>query len=60
MTIAPRRDVLILHPLGRVEDQPGALHVAIGQRRRPSTTLKLATIIIAELDPVTAGARHDT
>jgi hypothetical protein len=46
MTIAAHRDVLVLHPLGRVQDQPRALDITVGQRRRTRTTLKLATILI--------------
>src|SRR5215211_759350 len=52
VAIAAHRDVLVLQPLGRIEDQPGALHIPVGQRRRTSATLKLTTILIAELDPV--------
>ncbi|MDP9256162.1 MAG: hypothetical protein M3Q31_06370 [Actinomycetota bacterium] len=46
MAIAAHRDVLVLHPLGRVEDQAGALHIAIGQRRRTGPPLKLTTILL--------------
>jgi hypothetical protein len=60
MTIAARRDVLVLHALGRVEDQSRALHIAVGQRRRGRTPLKLATILLAKLDPVAAGPGHDS
>src|SRR5512133_952855 len=60
VTVAAHRDVLVPHPLGRVEDQPRALHVAVGPRRRARTPLKLTAILVAELDPVTARPRHDS
>jgi hypothetical protein len=60
MTIAAHRDLLVGHPLGRVEDQSRALHIAIRQRRRTGATLKLTTILLAELDPIATRPRHDS
>jgi hypothetical protein len=59
VTIAAHRDLLVLHPRGRIEDQSRALHIAIRQRRRASAPLKLTTILIAKLDPVAADPGHD-
>jgi len=52
MTAAADRDLLVGHALGGVQDQPRALHDAERQRQRPSPTLKLKAIHLAELDPV--------
>jgi hypothetical protein len=59
VTIAAHRDVLVAHPVRGIQDQPGALHIPEGQRRRARATLKLTTILIAKLDPVAAGPGHD-
>jgi len=44
MTIAADRDLLVLQARGGVEDQPRALHIAIGKRHSPRAPLKLTTI----------------
>ena len=60
MTTAAHRDLLVGHPLGRVEDQPRPLHHPKRQRQRRRPTLKLEAILLAELDPVAARPRHDS
>jgi hypothetical protein len=56
--IKPRRDLRVRDTLRGVQHNPSALHVLEGQLLRPRDPLKLATLLVAELDPVTGRARH--
>jgi transposase len=59
MAIDAHRDLLILQALGGVEDQSRALHIPKRQRRRLRPPLELGTVLSRQLDPITAGPRHD-
>ncbi len=59
VAVEPPRDLLVLQPRGRVQDQPRALHLAPGQGRRPGAPLELGTLVSAQLDHVAAGPGHD-
>jgi hypothetical protein len=60
MTTTAQRDLLVDHPVGREQDQPSTLDDAKRLRQRPGATLKLHTILVAELDPIAARPRHDS
>src|SRR5205085_3997354 len=57
--IQPGGDVDVLHPLGRVEHDPRALHHPEGQRHRRRTPLKLDTFLLRQLDHMPASPGHE-
>ena len=59
MTIAADRDHLVSQPLGRIQNHPRALHIAVCERRCARTPRKLATILLVKLDRVAADPGHD-
>jgi hypothetical protein len=59
MAIDSHGDLLVLQTVGRIQDQPRALHIPKRQRRRLRPSLKLGTLLSRQLDPITAGPRHD-
>jgi hypothetical protein len=58
MAIDAHRDVLVLHALSGIQNQPRTLNHAKRQRRRVRPPLKLDALSSAQLDPIPAGPRH--
>lgn len=56
--VQPRGDVDVLHPLGRVEHDPCALHHPPRQRHRRRAPLKLDALVLRQLDHMAAGPGH--
>jgi hypothetical protein len=52
------RDLGVGHALGGVQDDPRALHIAIGQRQLRRTRLKHTPLVIRESD--VSRSRHHT
>src|SRR5215213_5884125 len=59
MAIQARGDLDIGQPLGRIKDHPCALHVTPRRRDLPRATLKLLTLLSAQLDHEATGPGHD-
>jgi hypothetical protein len=58
-TVQAGSDIDVLHPLGRVEHDPRALHHPEGQRHRRRAPLKLDAFVLRQLDHMPAGPGHD-
>jgi hypothetical protein len=56
--VQPGGDVDVLHPLGRVEHDPCALHHPPRQRHRRRAPLKLDAFVLRQLDHMPAGPGH--
>src|SRR3954454_7643016 len=57
--VQPRRYLGVVKTLSGIEHDPRPLHITKRHRLRARHPLKLAALLIAELDPVTRRARHD-
>ena len=59
MAIDAHGDLLVLQPVGRIQDQPRPLHIAKRLRRRLRPPLELDTFLSRQLNRITAGPGHE-
>src|SRR5712691_6466441 len=58
--VEPPPDLPVGQPVGRVEDEPGALDQLVGERVAGAAVLKLPPLLSAECDLVGLAPRHRT